>query len=201
MIELDWSFYEDQLTVRARGISGPAQTLIEGYPFEWMGSGALGFGLSGTGKGGQLGLAYQISGDLYSAPRKKLLTELSEVIELERLAEVALNAGDRAKAQKHLEKAKERIEKGKKVPGSKPPKFEGSLISQVDGAIADKKTQDAIKKKLQKAAAKDGKAIDQLKKGGTVKKIKKYIHSANKRKLQAKAMIETANRKEKGKTL
>lgn len=200
-IELDWSFYENQVTVQAHTLGGPEQTLVEGYDFEWMGSGALGFGLSGTGKGDQIGMSYRITGDLYSAPRKKLLTELSEVIELERLAEVALDAGDRTKAQKNLEKAKERIEKGKKVPGSKPPKFEGSLISQVDGAVADKKTQDAIKKKLQKAAAKDGKAIDQLKKGGTVKKIKKYIHSANKRKLQAKAMIETANRKEKAKSL
>ena len=61
-------------------------------------------------------------------------------------------------------------------------KYEGALIDQVDEAIPDKKTQDAIKKKLKKVASKDGKAIDQLKKGGPALKIKKYIHSATKRK-------------------
>jgi len=200
-IELDWSFYQDQLTIRARALDGVDQTLVEGYDFQAMGSGALGLGLSGAGKGDQIGMDYRISGDLYSAPREKLLSELSEVIELERQAEIALDAGNRAKAQKLLEQAKERIEKGKKVPGSKPVKYEGALTDQVDAAIPDKKTQDAIKKKLKKVASKDGKAIDQLKKGGPALKVKKYIQSATKRKLQAKAMIETANRKEKGKTL
>ena len=200
-IELDWAFYDDRVTVWARELGGPLQTLVSDYDFPYAGSGQLGFGLSGTGKGDEVGLVYEIAGDLHSAPRKKLLSELAEVIELERQAEIALDAGNRAKAQKDLEKAKERIEKGKKVPGSKPPRYEGSLLDQVDQAIPDKKTQDAIKKKLKKVAAKDGKAIDQLKKGGSAAKIKKYIRSATKRKLQAKAMIETANRKEKGKTL
>jgi hypothetical protein len=200
-IELDWAFYENRLTVAARSLGDGFQPILTNYEFAYDGTGELGFGLSGAGRGDQLGLAYEINGDLYAAPRKKLLSELSEVIALERKAEVALDAGDRAKAQKLLEQAKERIEKGKKVPGSKPEKYEGALIDQVDGAIPDTKTQNAIKKKLKKVASKDGKAIDQLKKGGPAPKVKKYIQSATKRKLQAKAMIETANRKEKGKTL
>ena len=198
-IELDWAFYENRLDVSAIVPGGVPQPLVVGYEFPLLGGGGLGFGLSGAGKGDAAGFVYEISGDLYDAPRKKLLSELDEVITLEREAEQALAAGNRATAQRKLEQAKERIEKGKKVPGSKPVRYEGSLLDQVDAAIPDAKTRDAIRSKLRKVAAKDGKAIDGLKKGAPAKKIAKAIRSATKRKLQAKAMIETANRKEKPK--
>jgi hypothetical protein len=225
-VTIDFSWWNDAITVMAGPMGGPLASVVADYPFVFDTNAGVGIGGTANEKGEKLGFDVDLGGDLAmeigdpaaSATRKMVLDDLKGVIDLEVKALADLDAaGQDAKqwkeAKEKIMRALEKLEKGDKIPNSNPPMFQNPLIDKAymeamaggNAAVAKE-----VKKTLEKAVKRDEQAIKRIdvaigriEGGKSLTKLdkdkvtaKKFVDKARKEKVSAKAVIETRAKKD-----
>jgi hypothetical protein len=189
-------FADDAVDVTARSCipNTVPVSIASAVPLLFDGSAGVGAGVTGQ-KGDTAGFQFAISGDLYDAAKRAILTDLQAVIDLELAAAMDLANGMSAEARTKIEAARVAIQDhGKElVPPTMPPTYEFSLLSKIRDDLPDSDMKTEVTKRIEKAGERDAKARDLIDKGGegNLKKAAKEIDKANQDKQRAKAVLET----------
>jgi hypothetical protein len=197
-VELRFRYAANLVSVDYAAIpAGPPWSILQAYPFAYAGSGGLGAGMSSAAKGDALGVAVQISGDIFDDQRQALLADLKVATDLITGANADFEAGNAAAAQQKLAMAKDVIERGTLIENTDPPQYTGGLVDRARTLFAENEpAAKQIEKQLDGTVKKIDQATKQAERGKT-EGAKKSAAGALEKGVRAKAIIETGAPKER----